>query len=149
MWDPATGQTLGEPLRLTDNVDPVRAVALGWAAGRDVIVSANSLGVRVWDAATGEPLGPADSIDAVQAAAVGQIAGRDIIVSGNKDGTVEVWDAATLQRVAQQQFPDPIRSLSLAGQRLAVAQWNDIVVLKINPAILAAAASHPGQDSGP
>ena len=67
------------------------AVAVGQAAGRDIIVSTGHDGtVRVRDAATGTPTtnpltghtGP------VFAVAVGRVAGRDIIVTAGQDRTV-------------------------------------------------------------
>ena len=55
------------------------------------------------------------------AVAVGRAGDREVIVSGSEDSTVRVWDAATRLPVAQQQFPDAIWSLALAGGRLAAA----------------------------
>ncbi len=72
----------------------------------------------------------------VRAVVVGRAGDREVIVSGGGDGTVRVWDAATLQPVAQEQFPDAIRSLALVGERLIAAQGNDVVVLQVNSAIL-------------
>lgn len=69
-----------------------------------------------------------------------------MIVSGTWDGTVQVWDAATLQPVAQQQFPDAIPSLALAYERLVAAQGNDVVVLRLNPAILPLTSLASGQE---
>lgn len=62
--------------------------------------------------------------------------GREVTISGSGDRTVRVWDAATRQPVAQQQFPDAIASLALADERLVAALGNDVVVLRVNPAIL-------------
>jgi len=104
--------------------------------------------VRVWDAATGQPVGQPLAVHSIwaSAVAVGRAGGRDVIVSGSEDGTVRVWDAATGQPVAQQQFPDPIRSLALGGQILAVAQGNDVVVLRINRAIMRVTGMSAGQE---
>ena len=72
----------------------------------------------------------------VAAVAVGRAGDRDVIVSGGYDKTVRVWDAVTGEPVAQQQFADAILSLALAGETLAAAQGNDVVVLRVNPVIL-------------
>ena len=137
VWDAASGQPVGPPL--TGHAGAVLAVAVGRVGGRDVIVSGgDDWTVRVWDAVTGQPVGPPLTGHAatVRAVAVGRVGGRDVIVSGGDDKTVSVWDAATGQSVSQQQFPDAIQSLALAGERLVAAQGNDVLVLQANPAIL-------------
>jgi WD40 repeat protein len=148
VWDATTGLPIGEPL--TGPTVRVTAVAVGRAGDRDVIVSGSEdETVRAWDAATrqavGEPL--TGHTRRVTAVAVGRAGGRDIIVSGSYDGTVRVWDAATGEPVGQQQFPDAIGSLALADERLAVAQGNDVVVLRVNPALLSAVGLSPSQES--
>ena len=83
---------------LADHDGPVRAVAIGRAGDRDVIVSGSDDGtVRVWDAVTGDPAGDplADHDGPVSAVAIGRAGDRDVIVSGSDDGTVQVWDAVT------------------------------------------------------
>jgi hypothetical protein len=56
-----------------------------------------------------------------------------IVSSGGRDGTVQVWDAVTGQPAGQQHFPDAVASVALSGERLAAAQVNDVVVLRVNP----------------
>ena len=76
----------------------VRAVALGRAGDRDVIVSGSDDGtVRVCDAVTGAPVGgpPTGHDGPVKTVAIGPAGDRDVIVSGSDDGTVRVWDAVT------------------------------------------------------
>ena len=92
-------------------------MAAGRAGDREVIVSAGYDGtVRVWDAVTGQPASPLTGHGSVYAVAAGRAGDREVIVSAGDDGTVRVWDAVTGQPVAQQQFPDAIRSLALAGE---------------------------------
>ena len=104
IWQPvwATSQSRSARLRLTmtGHNGLVRAVAVGRAGDRDVIVSGGGDGtVRVWDAVTGQsawpPLTGHDS--GVLAVAVGRAGDRDVVVSGGGDGTVRVWDAVTGQ----------------------------------------------------
>ena len=76
----------------------VRAVALGRAGDREVIVSGSDDGtMRVWDAVTGAPAGePQAGHDGpVRAVAIGRAGDREVILSGSDDGTVRVWDAVT------------------------------------------------------
>jgi len=137
VWDAVTGQPAGPPL--TGHTRTVAAVAVGRAGDRQVIVSGSDDGtVRVWDAVTGQPAGPplTGHTRTVAAVAVGRAGDRDVIVSGGYDKTVRVWDAVTGEPVAQQQFADAILSLALAGETLAAAQGNDVVVLRVNPVIL-------------
>lgn len=98
----------------------------------------------------GQPVGPPLICHTgfVVAIAAGRVVGRDIIVTGGSDGTVRVWDAATMMPVALQQFPDHIWSLALADERLAVAQGNDVVVLRVNPTIARAAGLLVSQEYG-
>ena len=87
VWDAASGQPVGPPL--TGHAGAVRAVAVGRAGDRDVIVSGGYDGtVRVWDAASGQPVGPPLTGHAgrVAAVAVGRAGDRDVIVSGGMTG---------------------------------------------------------------
>ena len=142
VWDAATGAQVSKPpvgRPVTGYTTAVNAVTVGRAGDREVIVSGSEDGaVRVWDAATGaqvsKPL--TGHTSAVTTVVVGRAGDREVIVSGSEDGAVRVWDAATRLPVAQQQFPDAIWSLALAGGRLAAAQGNDVVVMRVNPAVL-------------
>lgn len=65
----------------------VRALAIGVAGGRDVIVSGGDDGaLRIWDAATCEAISePLTGGDWVRAVAIGRVDGRDVVVSGGDD----------------------------------------------------------------
>jgi len=100
-----------------------------------VIISGSGDGtVRVWDAASRRPVGSplTGHVGQVTAVAVN----RAVIVSGGEDGTVRTWDMETRQPVAWQQFPDGLWSLALTGERLVVAQGNNVVTLRADPAIM-------------
>jgi WD domain, G-beta repeat len=82
--------------RLVTHDEPVLAVAIGQARGRDIIVSGSvDDTVRIWDAVTGDPLGAplTGHTHDVDAVAVGRAGDRDIVVSGSADKTVRIWDA--------------------------------------------------------
>ena len=133
VWDAATRQPVGQPL--TGHTGRVTAVAAGRAGDRDVIVSGSSdQTVRVWDAATRQPVGQPLTGHTGSVLAV-TVEDRAVIVSGGEDGTVRTWNMDTRLPVAQQQFPDDLRSLALIGERLVAAQGNDVVGLRVNPAI--------------
>ena len=87
-WAAWTGQG---HRRLAGYDDHVRAVAIGRAGDRDVIVSGSyDQTVRVWDAVTGDPVcAPlAGHTGRVNAVAIGRAGDRDVIVSGSADRTV-------------------------------------------------------------
>jgi WD40 repeat protein len=53
LWDPATGQPIGEPL--TDHTNPVTGVAFGTINNQTILATAGyDNTVRLWDPATGE-----------------------------------------------------------------------------------------------
>ena len=149
VWDAKTGRPVGAPL--TGHTDwGVFAVAVGRVGDGEVVVSGGHDGtVRVWDAKTGRPVGPplTGHTSPVCAVAVGLAGGLRVITSGGYDQTVRVWDAETGQPVAQQRFPDMIPCLALARDTLATAQGNDVVVLRINSAILPLTGFSFSQDS--
>ena len=128
VWDAASRQPVGSPL--TGHVGRVTSVAVNGA----VIVSGGEDGtVLVWDEVTGQPVGSplTGHVGRVTSVAVNGA----VIVSGGEDGTVLVWDMETRQPVARQQFPDGLWSLALTGERLVVAQGNDVMALRPNPTI--------------
>ena len=82
--------------RLIGHDGEVRAVVIGRAGDRDVIVSGSRDGtVRVWDAVTGDPVGEPLAVPGwVTAVAIGRAGDRDVIISAT-DWKVRVWDAVT------------------------------------------------------
>src|SRR5207245_1422326 len=89
VWDPG-GQA--EPVVLTGHEGGVW-VAVGRAAGREVIVSGGGDGtVRVWDpGGQAEPVVLTGHEGGVSSVAVGRAAGREVIVSGGGDRAVLLW----------------------------------------------------------
>ena len=93
MWDAATGQPVGEPLR--GHEDAVCSVAFSPDGQRIVSGSADKT-LRVWDAATGQPVGEPlrgheDGVWSVAFSPDGQR-----IVSGSADKTLRLWDAGNM-----------------------------------------------------
>jgi WD40 repeat protein len=144
--DAVSGQSVGQ--LLTGHVSWVRAVAVGRTEDRDVIVSGSEDGmIRVWDAVTGQPVGSplTGHVGRVTAVAVN----RAMIVSGGEDGMVRTWDMETRQPVAWQRFPDGLWSPALTGERLVVAQGNDVVALRADRAIMQVTGFPVGQERVP
>jgi len=87
-WAAWTGQV---QRKLAGHGGRVRAVAIGRAGDRDVIVSgSDDRTVRVWDAVTGDPVGsPLAAHDgSVTSVAIGRTGDREVIASGSADRTV-------------------------------------------------------------
>jgi WD40 repeat protein len=90
LWDAATGQPVGVPLR---HRLPVRAIA--WAPdGRTVLTGCEDRTAQRWDAATGNPVGPpllhGDMVTGVAFSPDGQT-----LATACQSGVVQLWDAAT------------------------------------------------------
>ena len=91
LWDPATGQPLGAPIKA--GADAVCGVA--FSPDGKVLASADDDGtVRSWNPATGQPLGAP-----IKAGACGVAFSPDgkILAGVGDDGTVRLWDPATGQ----------------------------------------------------
>jgi WD40 repeat protein len=98
IWDLATGDPIGKPLR--GHKSYVGHVAVGQLEGRAVIVSGGET-IRLWHLATGKPLwertlrdtrsGKRESITAL---AVEQLGGTSVIICGGWEGSVQVWNLA-------------------------------------------------------
>ena len=136
LWDPATGQAVGKPLRADTN-GAVHGVA--FSPGGKLLASADGDGtVRLWDPATGQAVGKplrADTNGAVRGVAFSS--GGNLLASADDDGTVRLWDPATRQAVG-----NPLRAgsdgvngvaFSSGGNLLASAD-NDGTVRLWDPA---------------
>ncbi|KAG2746359.1 WD40 repeat-like protein, partial [Suillus brevipes Sb2] len=92
LWDVATGQPVGEPLR--GHTYSVYSVSFS-PDGTRIVSGSWDMTVRLWDAATGQPVGEplrghTDSVNSVSFSPDGTR-----IVSGSSDKTVRLWDAVT------------------------------------------------------
>jgi WD40 repeat protein len=92
LWDAATGEPRGLPLR---HEDYLSAAAFS-PDGRTVLTGSLDKTARLWDAGTGQPRGQALRHEAGGGAVAMSRDGRTV-VTGGKDKTAQLWDAATGQ----------------------------------------------------
>jgi WD40 repeat protein/tRNA A-37 threonylcarbamoyl transferase component Bud32 len=90
LWDPATDQPLGEPLRQ----DKAFWTAVLSPDGKTVFTGDGDGKGRFWDAHTGRPLGPSVRHGDVLTAAAFSPDGR-LVLTGSFDRTARLWDART------------------------------------------------------
>jgi WD40 repeat protein len=142
IWDPDTGQPLGQPLSgHTGRVQAVAAVPM--PDGHTLLASASTdHTVRLWDPElreqVGEPFG--GHTDWVQAvAAVPMPDGRTLLASASDDGTVRLWDPHTGQPISQMLTgsADPVWTLAAIpisdGRTLLASAGKDATVRLWNP----------------
>ena len=122
MWDAATGQPVGEPLRHDDYV----TAASFSPDGSRVVTASWDKTARVWDATTGQPVGePLRHDDKVTAAFFSPDGSR--VVTSSDDKTARVWDATTGQPVGEPLRHDggvTAASFSPDGSRVLTASWD-------------------------
>ena len=98
IWDAATGQPIGQPLKGHDG--PVNSAAFSPDGKRIVTASADNA-ARVWDSATGQPIGePLKGHEGAVLSAAFSPDGKRI-VTASVDKTARVWDAATGQPIGE------------------------------------------------
>ena len=126
VWDPATGQPVGQ--QLTGHNGPVGAVAVGRAGDRNVVVSGGSR----WDgagvgAATGAAAGPAADRP-LQQCALGDGRPDPETATWSSQagaaGTVRVWDAVSGQPVGHPLTGHSNSVLSVTVGRSETATWS-------------------------
>jgi WD40 repeat protein len=111
LWQAATGECIGDPLK---HGGPVRSVAFS-RDGRALVTSSLDGTARLWDAATGRPIGdPMEHTEAVHSVAFSRD-GRTVL-TGSEDGTVRLWDAT-----GGRPLPRPAKAIELRGQDRPIA----------------------------
>ncbi|NRQ33376.1 WD40 repeat domain-containing protein [Nonomuraea sp. NN258] len=140
IWDPATGQAVGDPLIAhTSGVYSVCAFTLN---GRTLLASSGGdASVWIWDPATrqavGDPLtGHTDWVRDVCAFTLND---RALLASGGYDGSVRIWDPATGQAVGDPLIghADGVYSVcafTLNGRTLLASSGDDASVRIWDPA---------------
>jgi WD domain, G-beta repeat len=122
VWDAATGQLIGEPLR--GHSGDVRSAAFS-PDGQRIVTASKDKTARIWDAATGQPIGePLKGHEfGAYSAAFSPDGAR--IVTASDDRTARVWDAATGQPIGEplKGHTDVVRSATFSpdGQRIVTA----------------------------
>lgn len=91
LWDAATGEPIGQPIKGTE---PVSSIAFS-PDGQHIVSGSSDSTLRLWDAATGEPIGEPlkEHTSSVRSVAFSPDGRR--IISGSNDETLRLWDATT------------------------------------------------------
>jgi WD40 repeat protein len=98
LWDAATGQPIGEPLR--GHEDGVQGVAFS-PDGKRIVTASDDKTARIWDAATGQPIGePLNGHTGPVSSAAFSPDGKRIVTASD-DKTARIWDAATGQPIGE------------------------------------------------
>lgn len=88
LWDPDTGEAIGEPL--TGHTYGVEAIA--FSPDGDRLASAGHRSIRLWDPHKGEPIGEPLTGHSYEITDVAFSPDGDLLVSASHDGTVRLWD---------------------------------------------------------
>ena len=128
VWDAATGQLIGEPLKGHD--EAVYSAAFS-PDGQRIVTASQDRTARVWDAETGRPIGEPlrGHDDGVWSAAFSPDGQR--IVTASYDRTARVWDAATGQPIGEplKGHDEAVYSAAFSpdGQRIVTASQDKTV----------------------
>jgi WD40 repeat protein len=126
VWDAATGQPMGAPMK---HVDAVRTASFN-ADGSRVVTGSDDGTARIWDAATGEPVGkPLRHDGPVHGARFNGDGSHVVTASANK--TARVWDAATGALVRSMQLPTALWLASFSPDGRYVVTVSDDTTVRI------------------
>ncbi|NKY33921.1 WD40 repeat domain-containing protein [Nocardia speluncae] len=131
LWDPATGEQIGEPL--IGHTGSVVSVAFSPDSPHILATGSSDDTVRLWDPATGEQIG--GPLIGHTGGVVSVAFSRDghTLATGGSDDTVRLWDPATGGQIGQLLIGHTGGIASVAfspdGDTLATGSWNSTVRL--------------------
>ena len=96
LWDAATGQPIGQPIR---HEGVVTSVAFS-PDGKTILTGSTDKTARLWDAATGQPVG-SPFPHGGEVMAVAYSPDGKTILTGSQDKMARLWDAATHRPIGQ------------------------------------------------
>ena len=127
LWDAATGQQFGEPLKHEDGVSSARFSP----DSQQVVTGSWDKTARLWDAATskqiGEPMKHEGGVSSAQFSPDGQR-----VVTASLDNTARLWDAATGKSIGEpMKHEDDVSSAQFSrdGQRVVTGSLDKTVRL--------------------
>ena len=134
LWDPATGDPVGAPLR--GHTGWVQSVAFGAGADGQPLLASGGRDeiVQLWDPATGDPVGAPlqGHVGGVQSVAFGAgVDGQPVLASGANDGTVRVWDPATGVTIVTVLRRTAVVAVAMQNTHLAVVDREGVSVIQI------------------
>ena len=144
LWDPATGQPVGGPLRAAPGTAPGGVNGLAFSPDGTLLASAGNNGtVRLWNPATGRPVGAPIHADPGASGGVSGVAfspDGKLLASGDADGTVRLWNPVSGKPVGAPIHAGPggaeggVNGVAFSPDgKLLASAGNDGIVLMWNP----------------
>ena len=126
LWNPATGQPVGAPLRATSST-VYGAPAVAFSPNGTLLATGELDGtVRVWNPAADRPVGaPLQTGSGPDGGVIGVAFSRSgkLLASVSLDGTVRLWNMATQGQNAAKKRDLVLYLCALAGRPLTRAEW--------------------------
>jgi len=134
LWDMATGQPIGQPLRIDVESTMRDVTSLAFSPDGKTLASGSiTRDITLWNIATGQPIaqpltGHTDRVNSVAFSPDGKI-----LAAGSSDNTIILWDAATGQPIGQPLIghTDSIYTIAFSpdGKVLASGSYGGTVIL--------------------
>jgi WD40 repeat protein len=141
LWNPATGQRAGAPLRVTTTLGGVNGVAFS-PDGKLLATASNDGMVRLWNPHAGQPVGAPFLVTASAMSGVNGVAfspDGKLLATAGSDGTVR------LRKVSL--FADPYMALCTDVGPPTQQQWHHYAGSELLPRGLCLTPNHPDRDS--
>jgi WD40 repeat protein/energy-coupling factor transporter ATP-binding protein EcfA2 len=123
LWDPATGKSLGEPIKHGNRVSSARFSP----DGRQVLTASWDRTAQLWDAATGRPIGQPMRHKGGQVVSARFSPDGQRVLTASWDWTARLWDAATGKSLGEpMSHRDRVISARFSpdGRRVLTASWD-------------------------